>query len=294
MNKGQILPMMNKLVLSLATVPSFVWTQAAYSAEPTARPHPPYVAWFQPRFFAQESDPYRHLTLDAGGTVPPERLQQHAAMGLAWAYGINNPDAKGPDYWRDICNPEDRRWAGLGKKPSQVTTRLIRPGVALDEWCNPAHPKSEQWAAEGLRQGREQWPDCFIAVWVTDLTEPLAALVRDGTVDLLILECYTHAPASLGPGPFAQSLPGVYHRVGLVKKAGLLDKAIICLGHITDEPDLKGRRLTPDGLRTLAADLRTRFPECPGIAFYHAHERQTARELIQACDEIGAALLAKP
>ena len=126
------------------------------------------------------------------------------------------------------------------------------------------------------------------------MTEPLAALVRDGTVDLLILECYTHAPASLGPGPFAQSLGGVYHRVGLVKEADLLDKAIICLGHITDEPDLKGRRLTPDGLRTLAADLRKRFPECPGIAFYQAHERKTARELIQVCDEIGAALLAKP
>ena len=79
---------------------------------------------------------------------------------------------------------------------------------------------------EGLRQGRKRWPDCFIAVWATDLTEPLATLVREGTVDLLILECYTHAPASLGPGPFAQSLPGVYHRVGLVQKARLLDKAI--------------------------------------------------------------------
>jgi len=50
--------------------------------------------------------------------VPPERLQQHAAMGLAWAYGINNPDAHDPGYWRDICSPEYRRWAGLGKKLS--------------------------------------------------------------------------------------------------------------------------------------------------------------------------------
>jgi hypothetical protein len=174
-----------------------------------------------------------------------------------------------------------------------VTTQFVRPGVALDEWCNPANAKSEQWAVEGLRAGRKRWPDCFIAAWVTDLTEPLATLVREGTVDLLILECYAHAPASLGPGPFAQSISGVYHRVGLVQTAHLLDKAIICLGHITDEPDLKGRRLTPDGLWTLAADLRKRFPECPGIAFYQAHERKTARELIQTCDEIGAALLTK-
>ena len=279
---------MNKLTLTLAVVFSCVRVPAAYSADADARPHPPYVAWFQPKFFAQDPGLYRHLTLDAGGTEPPERLRQHGALGLAWAYGINNPDAKGSAYWCDICSPEYRRWAGLGKRPSQVTSRLIRPGVALDEWCNPAHRESERWAAEGLRKGRKQWPKCFIAVWVTDLTEPLAALVREGTVDLLILECYTHAPASLGPGPFAQSLPGVYHRVGLVQKARLLDKAIICLGHITDEPDRQGRRLTPAGLRELAADLRKRFPECPGIAFYQAHQRKTARELIRTCDEIGA------
>ena len=285
--------MMNKLLLMLAFVSSFAWTPTAYSADPNARPHPPYVVWFQPKLFAQDPGLYRHLTLDAGGTVPPERLQQHGAVGLAWAYGINNPYAKSPDYWRDICSPEYRRWAGLGKKPSRVSSQVIRPGVALDEWCNPANKESERWAVEGLRQGRKQWPDCFIAVCVTDLTEPLAALVRDGTVDLLILECYTHASASLGPGPFAQSLRGVYHRVGLVQEAHLLDKAIICLGHITDEPDLNGRRLTPDGLRTLAADLRKRFPECPGIAFYQAHDRKTARELIQVCDEIGAGFSTK-
>ena len=279
--------MTNKLVLTLAFVFSCVGAQPDYSADPNARPHPPYVAWFQPRFFAQDPGLYRHLTLDAGGTESPERLQQHGALGLAWAYGINNPYAKGPDYWRDICDPEYRRWAGLGKKPSQVASRVIRPGVALDEWCNPTDHQSQRWVAEGLR-GRKRWPDCFIAVWVTDLTEPLAALVREGTVDLLILECYTHAPANLGPGPFAQSLPGVYHRVGLVEQARLLHKAIICLGHITDEPDLKGRRLTPDGLRTLAADLRQRFPECPGIAFYQAHSRESARELIRTCDDIAA------
>jgi hypothetical protein len=231
--------------------------------------------------------------LDAGGTESPALLSAHGATGLAWAYGINNEDAQGPEYWRDICIPEYRRWAGLGKKPEQVKSKIVRPGVALDEWCNPAGPKAEAWAAEGLRAGRKRWPDCFVAVWVTDLTDTLATLVRDGTVDLLILECYTHAPASLGPGPFAQSLPGVYHRVGLVQKAKLLDKAIICLGHITDEPDLKGRRLTPESLRALAADLRRRYPECPGIAFYQAQDRKTSRALVEVCDEIGAGVLSK-
>ena len=134
----------------------------AAAADPNARPHPPYVAWFQPRFLAQEPDLYRHLTLDAGGTVPPERLKQHGAWGLAWAYGINNPDAHAPGYWRDICSPEYRRWAGLGKKPSQVISRIIRPGVALDEWCNPAHPQSEQWAVEGLRRDASSGPTVLL------------------------------------------------------------------------------------------------------------------------------------
>ena len=95
------------------------------------------------------------------------------------------------------------------------------------------------------------------------------------------------------PARSPQSLPGIYHRVGLVKKAGLLDKAIICLGHITDEPDLKAIASHP---RAADAGRRPaqRFPECPGIAFYQAHDRKTARELIQTCDEIGAALLTKP
>lgn len=266
----------------------------ARAAEPTDRPRPPYVAWFQPKLFAAEPQLYQHLTLDAGGTESPALLAQHGAVGLAWAYGINNPDAAGPDYWRDICDPEYRRWAGLGKRPSLVASQVIRPGVALDEWCNPARPESERWAAEGLRAGRRRWPACFIAVWVTDLTDTLAGLVRDGTVDLLILECYTHAPASLGPGPFAQSLAGVYHRVGLVQKAGLLPKAIIGLGHITDEPDLRGRRLAPESLRALATDLRRRFPECPGIAFYQAHARKTAGPLIRTCDDIALSWQTKP
>ena len=139
-------------------------TPVAIAGDPTARPHPPYVVWFQPKFFAQAPDLYRHLILDAGGTESPALLARHDAAGLAWAYGINNPDAKDPSYWRDICGPDYRRWAGLGKKPGQVASRIVRPGVALDEWCNPVRRNSEQWAAAGLRQGRKQWPKC--SAWV--------------------------------------------------------------------------------------------------------------------------------
>jgi hypothetical protein len=264
-----------------------------HAGEPAPRPHAPYIAWYQPRLIEQSPQLYRHLTLDAGGTILPATLAKQGALGLAWAYAINNPDAKDPSYWCNICSPEYRRWGGLGNSPTAVTSPIVRPGVALDEWVNPAYPQSEQWAMAGLRQGRKQWPNVFIAVWVTDLTDSLATLVREGTVDLLILECYTHAPASLGPGPFAQSLPGVYHRVGLVQTAGLLNKSIICLGHITDEADLQGQVLTPDSIKLLAADLRKRYPQCPGIAFYQANDRPAAAPLIQACDEIGATILAK-
>ena len=199
-------PMTNKLVLVLAFVLPYALISTAHSADANAGPVRP-----TSHGFSQDSSRRSRTFTGISRWTPEARCRPNgfssaAALGLAWAYGINNPNAHDPGYWRDVCSPEYRRWAGLGKKPSQVTTQLIRPGVALDEWCNPAHRRSEQWAVRGPASGRRRWPDCSIAVWVTDLTKPLAALVRDGTVDLLILECYTHAPASLGPGPFAQSL----------------------------------------------------------------------------------------
>ena len=148
--KNALVTMMQTIFCLLAA------SLSLFAAEvPNARPHPPYVAWFQPKFFAQDPSLYRHLTLDAGGTESPERLQRHGGVGLAWAYGINNPDAKGPDYWRDICSPNTGAGPDWERSQAKWPHGSFGPAWRWTNGATPPIPSRSSGPSEGLASGTQ-------------------------------------------------------------------------------------------------------------------------------------------
>ena len=92
-------------------------------------------------------------------------------------------------------------------------------------------------AAEGFRQGKQLHPDLFIAAWNPGSTaEPdgtFGKLVKDGTIDLAMFECYTHFPPyMIAPGSGFQDGPisRWFPRFEYARKAGWLNHSIPCLG----------------------------------------------------------------
>jgi len=245
------------------------------------RPKPPYRVWFQPRLFDRDIDLYKHMTVDASGWLDPRLAESMGKTGLDWVYGLQHPWAKGSRYWRDACSAESRRRGG----------RFVSAGIAIDEWVPPKVKNSPQWLAEGLRAGRKANPRVFIAVWITDPTPPLFDLVRDGTVDLVIVEGYTH----VAPGEAANlttSWEGGLRRCDSMAKAGFIDKTIFCFGHIAPGAQRGGERLTEKWLRLRAQELKRRYPKMPGVAFFQRGETDSSdfRKLVAACDALSGEL----
>ena len=240
-----------------------------------ARLKAPHRVWFQPRLFHRDMNLYAGMTMDASGWLDPKLAALAGKAALRWMYGTNHPDAVGPDYWRkEIADPTHH------------------PGVALDEWVPSKNPAMEGWVAEGLRQGRKAAPDQFIAVWVTDPIETLAQLVKDGTVDLVIAETYTHAAAHYGPDSFLH-WDTALRRMDAAQALGMGDKTIFCFGHITPLPDAKGRKLDMVLLAERAHQIKERYPKAPGIAFYQDDSTDDSgdfRNMIRKCDELSTKL----
>ncbi|MFM8468786.1 MAG: hypothetical protein ACKODH_02265, partial [Limisphaerales bacterium] len=144
------------------------------------RPQPPYRIWVQPRLWHRDTSLYAHMTVDASGWLDPQLAASVGVTALDWAYGPNHPNAKGPDYWQHACSRAGRAY------PRKTTApKFISAGLALDEWVPPAQPDNEQWLAEGLRAGRKENHEVFIAIWSSEPTPALFELARDGTADLL-------------------------------------------------------------------------------------------------------------
>ena len=257
---------------------------------PARRPAAPHRVWFQPRQFHRDMSLYRHMTIDASGWVDPALCELTGRTGLRWVYGTQIPEADGPDYWLKELAPEARTVTHRGEP-------FVGPGVAIDEWVPPRDPEIEKHLADGLRAAKEADPDLFLLVWFTDLRPPLTELIRDGVVDLAIIEGYTHTPERFGPGAWL-AWPTCLRRCNDVAEAGadVLDKTIFCFGHVTDEPNGKGERLDPAELTEQAEEIKERYPTMPGVAFYQSDSPDTPalRELVRHCDRLSGRLWPDP
>ena len=254
-------------------------TSAAFPAEAKSELQvkitAPHRVWFQPRLFHREMSLYSGMTMDASGWLDPKLAELAGKTALRWTYGTNHPDATGPDYWRkELSDPSHR------------------PGIALDEWVPSKNPSMGNWVANGLRQGKKAAPDQFVAVWVTDPKPVLAELVKDGTVDLVIVETYTHAAKRYGPESFLHWETAL-RRMDEVQRLGMGKKTIFCFGHITPDADAKGKRLDMGQLVERAHQIKERYPDAPGIAFYQddsTDDSKDFRNMIRKCDELSTQL----
>lgn len=245
------------------------------------RPEPPYRVWFQPTLFQRDIDLYKHMTIDASGWLDPRLSEATGKTTLDWVYGLQHPWAKSSDYWQNVCSKSERT---KGKE-------FVSAGIAVDEWVPPKLKDNPQRLAEGLRAGRKANPDIFISIWITDPNPPLFSLVRDGTIDLVIVEGYTHVAPDTA-ATLTTSWEGGLRRCDAMKKAGLIDKTIFSFGHITPGAQRNGKPLTTTWLRERAEELKKRYPEMPGIAFFQRGDDDTPefRKLIRFCDELSGEL----
>ncbi|MEZ6088695.1 MAG: hypothetical protein R3C05_11850 [Pirellulaceae bacterium] len=245
------------------------------------RPVPPYRVWFQPGLFHRDIDLYEQMTIDASGWLDPRLAEAAGKTTLDWVYGLQHPWAKSSDYWRNACSTTERT---KGK-------HFVSAGIAVDEWVPPILKDNPSWLADGLRAGRKANPEIFISVWVTDPTPPLFALVHEETVDLVIVEGYTHVAPS-EPATLTTSWEGGLRRCDAMKEAGLIDKTIFCFGHITAGAQRNGQRLTSTWLRERAEELKERYPEMPGVAFFQRGDNDSPefRDLIRFCDRLSGEL----
>ena len=119
--------------------------------------------------------------------------------------------------------------------------------------------------------GKQANPDIFIAVWSTDPTQALLELTKDGTVDLVIVEGYTH---SVEPG-LTTSWEGALRRCDAFVEAGLEDRTILSFGHITDRPNSRGEHLQGGWLREKCRAIKERYPKMPGVGFFQSTDPET-------------------
>lgn len=245
-----------------------------------AKPKPPYRVWFQPRCFHRDMSLYRHMTIDASGWLDPSLCELTGKTGLRWVYGTNHPNANGPEYWKRECSVSVR-----SVPPDNPT--FLSAGVAIDEWVTLMDPEVETYLAEGLRAAKKADPNIFICVWYTDLRPKLVELIYEDIVDMAIIEGYTLTPERFGPEAWL-AWSTCLRRCEAALKAKTLNKTIFCFGHITDEPSIKNEHLTTAWLDEKVREIKERYPQMPGVAFYQSDSPDTPelRALVQHCDQL--------
>ena len=124
-------------------------------------------------------------------------------------------------------------------------------------------------AAQGLRQGKKQYPDLFVAAWNpgsgAEADGIFSGLMKDYTFDLAMFETYTHYPPYMKRGK--PHISDWFPRFEYVKKEGWLNRSIPCLGMMIGKSTMNPTGWTQAELRATVKELKDRFPEMPGIGF---------------------------
>ena len=268
-----------KLVVELEPLPAGrkpAWSPPAPTTpgQLLRMPDPPYVIWYQCPYL----DDLKHCNVDASVGTMRWAFENHyrGITSLMWSYGPNSPDAKDARYY-------------VSQYSAIAATGYA--GTAVDEWNVRAGTQTEEWTAEGMRKLKKDHPDCVLAVWVTGLTPTFMSLMKDGTIDLCLIEGYTFVPEHPEWAINWDDL--IAKRVELMKREGLLPRTIVCLGFILAEPDSKGQRMTPEELTRQVEHLAKNYPEIPGIAYYGGYNPDRdktgqSRELVLHADRLAA------
>lgn len=239
----------------------------------------PIRAWFQPQYLDTKPELYANITIvtSLDDAALAEKVTKRGVLALKWCYGPNSEWSDGKsEYYSQQCVPfikgNDFRFAGVG----------------IDEW-NPSdkrYAKEKDLAASGYRAARKEWPDSIMVGWVTQPDSTFTELVRDGTLDLAIIEGYSFIPDVGG-----LTIEGICERCEVMKKAGLLDRTIVCFGYVSAAKDKHGRRMTFEELEKQVRHVKNKYPEMPGVAFYgFKDDSSETLELIQRADALSGKL----
>jgi hypothetical protein len=217
------------------------------------RPKPPYRLWYQPPWGPTHPELYSHINfVNSINSVEEARFWNERGVAVGrWAYGPQSPHTAGNvEYFLHEYDPE-------------LLPDWPIAAVGIDEWIS-ASPENVEACAKALRRINKQWPDLFISCYVTHPDETFKELVADGSIDLAVIEAYTHKPGYGGThfvGDRRVSPSGYFERCRAMKEAGLLERTIVMFGHM-----MEGMRA--GDLNRLMAIFHDNFPQMPGVGFY--------------------------
>lgn len=245
---------------------------ASFDASKLMRmPPKPWVCWFQCPFWQD----LKHANVDAscGDNGEASKNSARGICPLRWAFGPQSQWAHNAQYFVNEY--------GGGAKGGW-------PGCAVDEWNVKAGVPAEKWCAEGLRETKRKYPNYFLAVWVTTPTPTFLSLMRDGTIDLALIEGYSFVPNHPDWSISFKDL--IKNRVEVMKRAGVLDRTIVCVGQCSAVKDKYGNQMTNVELVDQVRYIAHHYPEMPGIAFYGGGDANNppSRKLIHLADRLSA------
>ena len=137
---------------------------------------------------------------------------------------------------------------------------------------------------EGWRAARKKWPKNFVGAWWAGgcPDEMFISLMLDGTFDLAMIEGYSYCPGC-GDWPASANCcanSGVptdnktktqqeyYPKLDAARKHGFLNRTVFCLGWVIGKSQRNPGGWTTASLREALVDLKTKYPEMPGVIMY--------------------------
>lgn len=214
---------------------------------------------------------------------------------MGFGSNVNATDIPDPskqdDYWSVRCYPINAANPNADRTippNSAYPDPFITAGMAMDEWIyNNTHPDVYQWIETGLGNGRSGNPDVFVANWIAHMdSERAYTMTADGTVDLNMVQGYELT---------VQQGIGLNWNHGLARleefrQRGLIRKALFGMGHITDDSGWNGFEWDENLLRSRMEELKRKFPDMPGIAFFRgtAGDPEDYDDLVGLIDSLSA------
>ena len=170
------------------------------------------------------------------------------------------------------------------------------PGICFDEWVGfdeesqdltgtpekekyPGNPRNRM-LAEACRRVKERHPDFFIAAFTHMQSDALVEALKEGWVDLAVIESYVYVAKEPAWTPELARW-----RLGNAVRAGVAEKAIPAFW-ISPEDET----FSPEFIEKWVTTFRREFPQMPGLAplFPAGHDTADPRvqSLARACDRI--------
>lgn len=157
----------------------------------------------------------------------------------------------------------------------------LEAGVGMDECAGSQNSSVIEIATQGWRAARRAWPDNFVGAWWAGgcPDDMFIELMLDGTFDLAMIEGYAYCPgcgdwpasgeccanSGVATGNKTQTQQDYYHKLDTAREHGFLNRTVFTLGWIIGKSERNPGGWTVSSLREAMVDLKTKYPEMPGV-----------------------------